>query len=473
MSPSKKILLLNPPGDRLFQRDAYCSAVSKADYYWPPIDLLILSGILDAGFDVDVIDAIAEKKTPRQVARAIREAGYDAIVFLTSTASWRQDFAFLGGIEKSGKNRPLFIGNGDVLLYAAEEFFKNYPFLDAVLFDYTSPDIVHYLRGDHAAVNSMAFRSSGGLQVRKKEIRPEEFSYPVPRHDKFPLKRYLLAQGKRFPFTAVQTNFGCPFKCSFCVASTLGYKYRSVDNVMEELRSVAALGIREIFFLDFTFEARRKNVIELCRRINEERLDLSWTCSSRANTLDREILSRMKLAGCHTVLIGVESGDEDILVKYSKGVTKKDLKRAFSLCRAMGIRTLGHFIIGLPGETEQTVRKTLEFALELDCDLASFNIAVPALGTPLREDAMRNGWLQDNPLEFDSSASYPVIETPAFSKEQAWTWRNRAVRRFYFRPRYLFRKAVASYSPYQWRVLIRNGFALVKNFALKAVRNSL
>ena len=461
----EKILLLNPPGDKLYQRDLYCSNVSKAKYYWPSIDLLIQSGILGQQYQVDILDAIIEKIDPGTCLDRIRTGSYKAVLFLTGTASWKQDFAFLEKV-KSLENAPLLIGNGDILLYKAEEFMKQYPFLDAVLLDYTTEDVLHFLEGNESKLSALAFRRNGVIEVCRKLSPGGEFSFPVPHHEKFPLHKYLLVQGKRFPFTTVQASFGCPFKCSFCIASTLGYKYRSVDNVMEELRHIASLGIKEVFFMDFTFEARRRNTEELCRRMIEEQLDLSWVCSSRAGTLDEELLTGMKEAGCHTLLLGVESGDEKLLLEYSKGVTKDQMRTAFSLCRKLGIRTLGHFIIGLPGETDLTAQKTISFAKELDCDIASFNIAVPVLGTPLRERALIEGYMADEGMVFDSSDAYPVLETPQFSKEQAWKWRKRAIRQFYFRPRYLLRLATQARSLYQWKLLVFNGFALVRRLIL-------
>ena len=462
----EQILLLNPPGDKLYQRDMYCSGVSKANYYWPSIDLLVLSGILGQRYDVTILDAIVEGLTPEETRRRIEQGEYHAIVFLTGVASWKQDFAFMAGIRKTS-HPGLIIGNGDVLLYDAERFLREYGFLDAILFDYTSPDILAFLGGEYDGISAMAFRRGGDILLRKNDIRPVEFAFPVPQHEKFPLKKYLLAHGRRSPFTTAMTNFGCPFNCSFCPASVLGFKYRAVENIMEELRHITSLGIKEIFFTDFTFESRRENTLELCRRIVEEKLDLSWVCSSRANTLDEELLSWMKKAGCHTLLLGVENGDEELLQRYSKGVTKDQLGRAFALCQKFRIRTLGHFIIGLPGETEETVRKTIDFAKELDCDIASFNIAVPALGTPLREAALKNGWLQEDVLEFDASDSYPTLETPEFSRRQAWEWRNRAVREFYFRPSYIWKMAASTRSLNQWKILVLNGWAVLKGSLAK------
>ena len=362
----------------------YCSNISKGKYYWPAIDLLILSGILGQSYEVDVLDALIERMSAEDCLERILAQDYKAVIFLTGSASWPQDLDFVSRI-KAGKPGILLVGNGDILLYKAQEFLEQYPFLDAVLLDYTSSDILAFLDYDRSSLTAMAYREDGVIVVKHEPVQGAEFSYPIPHHEKFPLRKYLLVHGRRFPFTTVQASFGCPFKCSFCIAATLGYRYRSVDNVLEELHYVASLGIKDVFFTDFTFEVNRNNTLELCQRMVKDKLDLTWVCSSRASTLDEELINWMHNAGCHTLLLGVESGDEGLLENYSKGVTKDDLRQAFALCRRYGIRTVGHFIIGLPGETEETAQKTIAFAKELNCDIASFNIAIPAPGTKLRE----------------------------------------------------------------------------------------
>ena len=133
--------------------------------------------------------------------------------------------------------------------------------------------------------------------------------------------------------------------------------------------------------------------------------------------------------------------------------------------RSVGVLSYGLFVLGLPGETRSSLDETLDFALELDCDIASFNIAVPVLGTPLREVSLAKGYLKDGGMVFDSSDAYPVLETPQFSKEQAWKWRKRAIKEFYFRPGYLWRLATQARSLYQWKLLLLNGFALLRRLA--------
>jgi len=404
-----KILLLNPPGDKLYLRDEYCSAISKADYYWPPIDLLVLSGILSGHYEIEVIDAIAERMDFQKCYQHISQNDYSAIIFLTGAASWKQDLPFVSRLKASRDLK--LIGNGDILLTRAEELMGLYPAIDAVLLDFTSPDILKFLDNDFAAIKNMVFRANGRIIDTGRDRGTKEFSYPIPRHELFPLRRYLLPHGKRFPFTIAIANFGCPFQCSFCIANTLGYKYRNIDNTLEELRYIRSLGIKEVYFEDFTFEANRKNMQELCRRMIEESMDISWVCSSRVNTLDKPLLEVMQRAGCHTIMLGVESGDEEILQRYQKGITIKQIEEAFCLCRSFSIRTLAHFIIGLPGETEETVKKTIAFAKKLDCDFASFNIAIPAFGTKLRENAIEDGYVSGTADVLDSSQAFPTIET--------------------------------------------------------------
>ncbi|HDT11317.1 MAG TPA: hypothetical protein ENN58_01115, partial [bacterium] len=172
---------MNPPGDKLYQRDMYCSAVSKANYYWPSIDLLILSGILGEKYEVHILDAIAERLNPQICMEKIRKENYKAVVFLTGTASWKIDFEFVSRI-KAENQQTLLIGNGDILLYDAENFMNKYPYMDAVLFDYTSADILDYLSNSYEKITSMAFFNNGNIVIKKQPVRVSEFAYPVPHH---------------------------------------------------------------------------------------------------------------------------------------------------------------------------------------------------------------------------------------------------------------------------------------------------
>jgi radical SAM superfamily enzyme YgiQ (UPF0313 family) len=193
------------------------------------------------------------------------------------------------------------------------------------------------------------------------------------------------------------------------------------------------MGIREIVFRDATFGADRQHTVELLKRMINGKFSFSWLCASRANILDEETAKLMKQAGCHTIQIGVESGSDHILKKYNKAVNTDIIKKAFDICRKYRIKTLAHFIIGLPGETREDIFKTIDFAKELKCDYASFNVASTVFGSSLREEAIDKGWV-------NKDAAGSIREFPqagSLSLEEVNNLRKKAVRDFYLRPGYL------------------------------------
>lgn len=201
MPRKKKVLLLNPPGDQLYARDKYCTSVSKAVYYWPQVDLILLSGILKNEFDLYVIDAIIEKYEDDQCLRLIREYEPDAVIFLTCSASWVNDFQFIGKVEESFGKITL-IANGGLLLFKGSLFMEKFPFLDAIILDYTQPDICKYLLGERDNLSNLIFRNKGNVIVTKRS-KDRRFSVPIPRHELFPLKN-MYFPWQKCPFTQQQ-----------------------------------------------------------------------------------------------------------------------------------------------------------------------------------------------------------------------------------------------------------------------------
>jgi anaerobic magnesium-protoporphyrin IX monomethyl ester cyclase len=455
-----KVLLLNPPATRVTFRDYYCSFTSKADYYWPPVDLIVLSGVLKNTHQVTVIDAVAERLSPGACLERVVEAKPDIIIFLTGTASWKADFEFLDLVKK---DLPVTaIASGGLLLSQGAEFLRRFKSLDAVLLDFTSEDIVRFLEHKDCQTGNLIYRRNGDIVSGDGAPFNKSFEIPVPQHELFPLNKYRLPTARRKPVSTVLASFGCPFRCRFCIGGTVRYKSRQPENVIAELEHVASLGIKEVYFADFTFTADKTHVSEICRRIIDKRIDLTWSCNVHSRTLDKEVLNVMKRAGCHTVQIGVESGSEEILRKYGKTTDEEIIRRAFTLCKELRIKTVGYFIIGLPGEDKNSVRETIKFAKELDPDFASFAIATPDFGTPLREEAIEKGWFDPAIEEFDSTG-YPVMETPLLTKDETWRLKNRANLEFYFRLSYLAGLVSSVRRPAGLFDLVREGAGLIKN----------
>ncbi len=458
----KRILLLNPPGDKLYLRDTYCSAASKANYFWGPVDLIVQSGIIAKEHDVQALDANVLQLSFEEAHRRVLEAKPDAIVFLASTQSKKSDLAFLKGIKEEAKGL-LLIGSGNFLYFETRKSMEDYPFIDAVIIDFTYEDILSFMRGDLDSVDHMAFRKGKEIVVRNSP-GPQIFEIPVPRHELFPLKSYRLPHTRHSYFATVMASQGCPFKCTYCYVGNIPYRRRTVENVMAELRHIRSLGIEEIFFKDFEFPVSKEFVKGLCEAMLKERLNLSWVCLARATDLSEDVVSLMKKAGCHTIQLGVESGDDGLLKRYKKGVTTAQIRNAVSICKKHKIRLLTHYILGLPGETEASAQKTIALAKELDTDYASFNIAIPIMGSNLRKEALEKGLVTEEQIEeMDSSLAYPVLETPELPKEKIWNLRNKAIRGFYLRPEFILKKLLEIRSPGQAISLFKDGFQLLKS----------
>ncbi|MBN1223121.1 MAG: radical SAM protein [Candidatus Aminicenantes bacterium] len=437
MPEKKKVILLNPPGDKLYIRDYYCSFSSKADYYWPPQDLIYLSGILDRDFSVTVVDAIINRISENDVLDFVASSGAEALIFTTGTATMKSDLQLMKRIKERQDIR--IVASAGILKFIGPEFMEKYPAVDALLTDFSEENIVSYLKGgDDDPLRGLVFRRNGQL-ISSQEKAPLSFHVPLPRHDLFDFRKYRIPIARRFPFTVVITSLGCPYSCGFCTAGAFGYRARDVDGVMAELELLSRLGVKEILFQDPTFTINTKRVVEICRKILEGNLNFTWSCNADIKALNEEKIKHMRKAGCHTVSLGIESGSDEILKKYSKAITTQEIKDTVRMLNTYKIRVLGYFIIGLPGDDHESIRETIDLAKQLDLDFASFAIATPDIGTPLRREALKMGWLSSDEDFFDST-DFPVIETDKLSKEDVWRLRSQAVRGFYLRPSYLFKK---------------------------------
>lgn len=463
MQRNEGILLLNPPGNRIYIRDYYCSKVSKAHYTYQPVDLVILSGILSARGPVDVLDAIIEGMHPHRCIERILSRDYAAIVFLAGAASRESDFAFMRDVRS--RSPAVLIGSGDVFMENGGETLREQPWLDAICLDFTSPDVLSYLDspGGTTPFPTISYKNRHG--VISSQVRPAhgEFEIPVPRHELFPNDKYTYPFVRRSPFVTVLTDYGCPYSCTFCIMSRLGHKCRSVGNVMEELTRVNAIGIKEIYFADQTFGALKGRAHELCAEMIERRFGFGWVCFSRVDIINGGTLRIMKRAGCHTIIFGIESGSERIICESAKGTTLDMAREAFQLCRREGIATVGTFILGLPGDTADSIRQTINFARELRCDYASFNVPVPRMLTPLRRWAIREKMIVPGVQEMDQSGTYAVMATTHLSRQKIMELKREAIFKFYLRPTYLLQRLFSLFSAWDLKRHVLGLLSLIRN----------
>jgi anaerobic magnesium-protoporphyrin IX monomethyl ester cyclase len=284
---------------------------------------------------------------------------------------------------------------------------------------------------------------------------------PLPRHDLLPLSDYRapLVSG---PYAFVVTSRGCPANCRFCIKHVSygrSVRFRSPENILAELEQLIELGVRSVHMYADLFTVSREQVVELCELILERGLRLRWTCNSRVDFVDSEMLELMGQAGCWMISWGIESGSEEILRRCRKGIRIEQVERALRWAEDAGILNWGYFIIGLPGDTTETIQETIRFSKKLPLDLALFHIAAPHPGTPFFFEVVEQGWFRPGTeweqVDMDRST---VLDYPHLRAEELERWARRAFREWALRPGpMLTYLRMLVKSPSLWRPTVRIG----------------
>jgi len=240
---------------------------------------------------------------------------------------------------------------------------------------------------------------------------------------------------------------GCPYHCIYCLwPDTLyGHKFRarSAVNVVDEMEHVVReYGVDEIYFDDDCLTLNKKRVLEMCRLLLEREIEVKWIVQSRVDSVDREMLAAMKEAGCDYILFGVESGSPKMLEIMKKKISLDRVREALKDCRELGIKTQAFFLFGVPGENQETIKETIEFANEIGADSTQFAIAIPHPGTELYQICSEQGWLVYDGWE-DFAAENSLIETDELTREDVAKARIRAYKRHYFRPKFVARSLLS------------------------------
>lgn len=462
----KKVLLLNPPGTKIYIRDYYCSKVSKTNYVYHPVDLLIISGRLYGKYELKAIDAIAEQIIPETCLQMIVDWQPDVIIFQSGSVSCEEDFPFLAQVKNKLKN-VLLLGSGDVFNEDGVNTMKEQLWLDGILLDFTTDDVVKFI--DTGTPKNMIYRKGADI-IEAPAVREKWTNYdlPIPRHELFQKGKYRYPFVHRYPFATVLGDYGCAWRCNFCIMSQIGFKTRTVDSVLAELRYLKQLGIKEIYWDDQTFGANRKRTEELLTRMLDEKLEFGWVCFSRGDVVTEQSLQLWKRAGCHTIMFGVESGVQEVLNAQKKDITKETLRTAFALCSKYGIRRVGTFILGLPDDTYETCLETIKFAKELDCDYAAFNTLVPRMGTNVRKDSVEKGFVDKEVKKMDQSGTFVIMKNNALTQEQIHELHRKAIREFYLRPKYVVRRLMDIKTFDDFKGHIVDALGLAKNFLTTA-----
>ena len=460
----KKVLLLNPPFDEILVRDNYCCHTSKGDYVWAPSDLLYVSGTLNVPeIELYVLDAIVEKMDLESVENHLRQIAPDVIVTLSGTVSFSTDMELLKKMRENLGCRNYLMGNLPV--FNAELVLERYPHIDGIFHNFFDTRVLNHILDPSFLCNSISHRTVNGSFHLGKVNYLEKGQQPsprVPRFDLFPNEKYSTPISNRSPQTTVITAFGCPYECKFCVASGLNLYNRDLENLEAEFDEIKRNGIKEIFFMDSTFNSILNRLRKICNLMIEKKYGFSWSCNVHSLKYSQRDFELMKKAGCHTIQIGVEAGNEDSRNEFAPTKSEENLKGVFDQSHKAGLRTLGYFIIGFPQEDKDMVKETIDFALELDPFFASFTTLMPDYGTEFYLEA-RDKQMIDKGLHYFDNSGKPILKNMLLSKDEREKLLKLAYRKFYFRPRQVW-KYVSDFKHFP--LYFRNGSRVLKKFLL-------
>jgi anaerobic magnesium-protoporphyrin IX monomethyl ester cyclase len=481
------VLFVNPPSpdDFIYIRDINRHGRSSWERIkWPQTSLAYLAAVAEQiGLTVDIVDCIAEDIGWEKYEEIINQCRPRYCFGNIISVTYSNDLRALALAKEV--SRAITVGMGPHLTNAPEESLYEAEGLDFIIRHEAEDTLGELLQvfEKNASPGLARLKEIKGIAFIPNRIEPglgkeavitEQRPFiddldklPRPRHDLLPLDKYWSPFLGHYTF--VEASRGCAFRCVFCRQAVMWqwkYRKRSGKAIAEEALYVHSLGVDNILFHADTFTLDHQMVMELCDALIEAGSPFRWACNTHVSKLYNQpkLVEKMKKAGCWMIAVGIESGDNQVLKNIKKQITVEQAEAVVRLIDAKGIEPWGYFVLGLPGDTVETMNKTINFALKLPLHMAKFDIAAPYPGTEFYRYAKEKGYLKIESYEdFDQNAS-AVVEYPHLSREQIKQAARRATRRFYLQPRVFLKvlKEVKNWTTFKTMVLIvRDQFRLL------------
>jgi len=434
-----KTLFLNPPSFENFDGGASSRwpATREIESYWYPVWLAYPAGMLEGS---RLLDAPPHHVSPAETIEIGK--GYDFLVLFTSTPGFPGDCKLATAMKAANPNLKIaFVGPHVNTL--PEQSLTDCPAIDFIVrreFDFAAVEFANGMPLER--ILGISYRRDGKIvhnpdrpavenldtlpdvvDVYKRDLDVTRYNVPFLLH----------------PFVALYTTRGCPAQCTFCLwPQTLSghpWRKRSSDAVANEMRKAKELwpNVKEFFFDDDTFNIQKARTIELCAKLKP--VGITWSCTSRVTT-DFETLKAMKEAGCRLLIVGFESGDQQILKNIKKGATVERARQFVKDCKKLGLAIHGDFILGLPGETKETIRRTINFAKELNIETIQVSVAHAYPGTEFYDFAKANNFIT-NEREMVDAGGHQVahVEYPGLPADYVMEMVHKFYDEYYFRPK--------------------------------------
>jgi radical SAM superfamily enzyme YgiQ (UPF0313 family) len=390
----------------------------------PPLGLAYLASALsEAGIEVKILDLVVYPYSQSMLQNELEQFQPQLVGLTAVTMTFDNAMAVIRDIKHINQKIVTVMG-GPHVTFCARETLKDQSELDILAMGEGERTIVDLCRtvdagGDWNDVKGIVYRKHSEIRhTAPRDPIANLDELPDPARGLLPLGRYR-ALGMPISLT---TSRGCPFKCIFCVGRKMvgaKVRYRSPGKVVDEMEYLVSLNFHQINIADDLFTANRSHCLAVCDEIINRGLELKWTSFARVDTVSEEILTKMKIAGCSAVSFGVESGNPQILETIKKGITRQQVVAAVNMCRRSGVTPHASFILGLPGETPQTIRETIDFGENLkELGLSyGFHLLAPFPGTEIRENSDQYGIniLTDDWSQYHANRA--IVETPAVDRQ--------------------------------------------------------
>ncbi|HPX77209.1 MAG TPA: radical SAM protein [Methanobacterium sp.] len=448
-----KVLMINPP---------YTSSKYRfIGLVAPPLGIAYIAAVLETGgIDVKIIDAPAVDMDYETIQRELINFAPD-VVAITSVTPTLESALKVASMAKMTCPSAFIVLGGYHPTFTYPELIKH-DFIDAIVRgegEYTMLEMVKTLQ------NGGNLKDVKGIVTRDfitpfRPVIEDLDSIPFPARHLLPMDDYKIMNMK-LPVGTLISGRGCPYQCSFCASSAMHgnkLRLRSATSVVDEMEHlVDDHGAKMLAFMDDTFCLNKQRINDICHEIKERKFDNYWGCTARVDTISEELLLKMKDAGCITLFLGVESADQQNLNELNKKITITRIKKTFELTKKMGLRTIASVVLGMPGDTRNSIENTIKFVKKLEPNYAIFSLATPYPGTDFylksKDDRLlkTKDWSKFNLLT-------PVMETVDCSLDELRKLQKKAFKEFYARPLYLLKQARMD-GP----VLFKTAFAILKD----------
>ena len=415
----------------------------------PYISLASIGGsLLRDSHDVHILDLTVSNNHEKDIDKLLEEFAPHFVGISFTSALSKEAFDIARKVKEKMPN-ALLIAGGVHSTTLPEETLNNSVF-DIVVIGEGEEIMREIVSGKkHEEILGIAYKKNGGIKINPRRPFLDDLDFlPYPAWHLYDIKKYHTPRinSRRNPVGAMETSRGCPFSCVFCNKTVFSRNFRakSANRVVDEMEYMLKLGFKEIHIWEDGFSTDLNRAKEICRLIIKKRLFFPWNIYNgmRVDRMDEELLELLKKAGCYRVSIGIESGNQNIIKAVNKGITLEQIKHAANMIKKAGIESLGFFMVGLPGDTEETMQDTIKFAKEINLDLPKCGILMPLPGTPVFEDWDKKGLIKSRDwskyifhAERSSVYKHPNLEFDVIRK-----YYDKFYRELYLSPRFIARR---------------------------------